>query len=57
VRDIAADTQIFKITEHHVACVIPPARSPRPVCSSWDNNAVTNCAGLATSGRRPRRAP
>jgi hypothetical protein len=50
--DIAAGTQIFKtVPPLRVACVDTNGNGivDASVCTSWDNNAVTDCAGLATA--------
>ncbi|HYU41672.1 MAG TPA: hypothetical protein VEQ84_05945, partial [Vicinamibacteria bacterium] len=48
--DIAAGTQLFKVVSSlRVACVDTNGNGTvdASVCTSWDNNAVTNCTSLA----------
>lgn len=47
--DIASNTQLFKVVAAlRVACVDTNGNGTvdASVCTSWDNNAVTNCTGL-----------
>ena len=47
--DIASNTQLFKmVSSLRVACVDTTGDGivDASVCTSWDNNAITNCAGL-----------
>ena len=48
--DIASNTQLFKtVASLRVACVDTNGNGTvdASVCTSWDNNAITNCASLA----------
>jgi hypothetical protein len=48
--DIASNTQLFKlVTSLRVTCVDTNGNGTvdASVCTSWDNNAITNCASLA----------